>query len=70
MGWLPGPGADPLGRGEGAAGQIDPDAQMLLPADTPAGQTRRIEQELRRRQGERNRPRQELDYIDRLLKQF
>jgi hypothetical protein len=32
--------------------------------------TRAIQEELRRRGGERTRPQEELDYIDRLLKQF
>ncbi|PZR14756.1 MAG: hypothetical protein DI532_08045, partial [Azospirillum brasilense] len=32
--------------------------------------TRRIQEELRRRVGERERPAQELDYYDRLLRQF
>ncbi|MGH7042814.1 MAG: DUF4175 family protein, partial [Acetobacteraceae bacterium] len=73
-GWLPGlggPGEDPFGRQEGAGGDaLDPRARMLLPANTPGGQTRQIEQELRRRQGQRTRPPDELDYINRLLKQF
>jgi uncharacterized protein (TIGR02302 family) len=72
--WLPGlgdPGQDPLGRGEGPGGaQIDPRAEVLLPAHTPAGRTRQIEEELRRRQGQRTRPQEELEYIERLLKQF
>jgi hypothetical protein len=32
--------------------------------------TRAIQEELRRREAERTRPQPELDYIDRLLKQF
>lgn len=72
--WLPGLGGldeDPFGRHEGAGGDaIDPRAQVTLPADPQAGRTRRIEEELRRRQGQRTRPPQELEYIDRLLKQF
>lgn len=73
-GWLPGlggPGEDPLGREEGAGGDaLDPRAQVLLPSNTRGGRTRQIEQELRRRQGQRTRPAEELEYIDRLLKQF
>ncbi len=72
--WLPGLGGldeDPFGRREGAGGDaIDPRAQVTLPADAQGGRTRQIEEELRRRQGQRTRPPQELEYIDRLLKQF
>ncbi|MDE2581954.1 MAG: DUF4175 family protein, partial [Rhodospirillales bacterium] len=74
QGWLPGfggPDEDPLGRQDGQpGGGLDPLMQMAIPADASAGHTRRIEQELRRRQGQRARPQEELDYIERLLKQF
>ncbi len=73
-GWLRGlggPGQDPFGRREGAGGDaLDPRAQVLLPANAAGGRPRQIEQELRRRQGQRTRPPEELKYIDRLLKQF
>ena len=59
---------DPLGRETGnrggSAGNIKiPDASVLQHA-------RDILLELRRRAGQQGRPKQELDYIDRLLKQF
>ncbi|MEJ1967590.1 MAG: DUF4175 family protein [Rhizomicrobium sp.] len=58
---------DPLGRQPGSAmtgsGTKLPDASDLRRA-------RDILMELRRRAAERGRPQQELDYIDRLLKQF
>ena len=60
---------DPFGRaaaGRGAGGGGDlriPDASVLQRA-------RDILKELRKRAGEQQRPKEELDYIDRLLKQF
>jgi len=62
-------GQDPFGRqagnrGGGAGGDIRiPDASVLQRA-------RDILRELRKRAGEQGRPKEELDYIDRLLKQF
>ncbi len=56
--------ADPLGRAQGVQGGVKlPDASDLKRA-------RGILLELRRRAGDRGRPKDELDYIDRLLKQF
>ena len=61
--------ADPFGRaagnrGAGAGGQLQiPDAAVLQRA-------REILKELRTRAGQQQRPKEELDYIDRLLKQF
>ena len=43
---------------------------MTVPAERERQRTQAIQEELRRRGGERARPQQELDYIDRLLKQF
>jgi hypothetical protein len=60
---------DPLGRaaagrGAGSGGDLRiPDASVLQRA-------RDILNELRKRAGEQRRPKEELDYIDRLLKQF
>lgn len=61
-------GKDPLGRalapqGSGPGDLRLPDAQVLQHA-------RDILLELRKRAGQQNRPKEELDYIDRLLKQF
>ena len=44
--------------------------QRPIPDDNILQKSRRILDELRRRAGERERPRLELDYIDRLLKRF
>lgn len=62
---------DPLGRklNEGNSG-TDETADVTLPEQMEQARTRAIQDELRRRGGERGRPQPELDYIDRLLKQF
>jgi len=56
---------DPLGRGP-----VGPGNGVKLPDANDLARARDILQELRRRAGERGRPPQELDYIDRLLKEF
>ena len=43
---------------------------MKVPTQSELQRAREHPEELRRRAGERGRPQQELDYIDRLLKQF
>ena len=43
---------------------------MTVPEERERQRTQAIQEELRRRGGERLRPQMELDYIDRLLKQF
>ncbi|WP_342628688.1 DUF4175 family protein [Nguyenibacter vanlangensis] len=60
---------DPLGRrtGEGKDGL---DADTHVPDTMSRERARDIEQELRRRDSDRTRPREELDYLDRLLKSF
>jgi hypothetical protein len=77
-GWRPGPppgradsGRDPFGRrlGQGSSG-ADESADVTVPEERERQHTRAIEEELRRRDAERTRPQPELDYIDRLLKQF
>jgi hypothetical protein len=64
-------GRDPLGRryGQGSTG-ADESADVAVPEERERQRTQAIQEELRRREGERTRPQQELDYIDRLLKQF
>ena len=64
-------GRDPLGRrfGQGSSG-ADESGDVTVPEERERQRTRAIEEELRRRDAERTRPQQELDYIDRLLKQF
>ncbi len=60
---------DPLGRQEGSSGFGSGDGVKIPDRDTLA-RARSILQELRRRAAERGRPKEELDYYDRLLKQF
>lgn len=66
-----GPGRDPLGRRtrEQTGGQ-DNASDTRVPDEAELLKTRRIQEELRRRGAERERPPAELDYIDRLLRQF
>jgi hypothetical protein len=56
---------DPLGRGQKGVGN-----SIKLPDANDLARARDILKELRRRAGERGRPPQELDYIDRLLREF
>jgi Domain of unknown function (DUF4175) len=42
----------------------------MVPEERERQRTQAIQEELRRRGAEQTRPREELDYIDRLLKQF
>jgi uncharacterized protein (TIGR02302 family) len=57
--------ADPLGRSKGMAG-----TGVKIPGITDLARAREILQELRKRAGQRARPQEELDYYDRLLKEF
>lgn len=57
---------DPLGR----QGTATDNADVAVPEERERQRTQAIQEELRRRGGDQERPRQELDYIDRLLKQF
>jgi len=65
------PGRDPLGRryGQGNSG-ADESADVTVPEERERQRTQAIQDELRRRDAEKMRPQMELDYIDRLLKQF
>ncbi len=66
-----GRGQDPLGRQIGPGGEgVDEGNDVSVPDQGGPKQTQAIEQELRRRGADRTRRRDELDYIDRLLKQF
>jgi uncharacterized protein (TIGR02302 family) len=65
-----GRGRDPLGRiGPGGEG-VDEGSDVTIPDQAEHKQTQEIEQELRRRGADRTRRMEELEYIDRLLKQF
>jgi len=59
-------GEDPLGRSQGANGGNE----VKLPDQSQLQRARAILQELRRRASEPGRSREELDYIDRLLREF
>jgi hypothetical protein len=76
-GTLPGPPGradgqrDPLGRhyGQGSSGADEGD-DVTVPEERERQRTRAIEDELRRRDADRQRPQEELDYFGRLLKGF
>jgi hypothetical protein len=59
---------DPLGRSQGNGADFGDNVKV--PDASQMQRARDILMELRRRAAERGRPQQELDYIDRLLKQF
>ena len=62
---------DPLGRSlnRGTSGS-DQSSDVKVPDEMEAARTREIQDELRRRSGERGRPQPELEYLERLLRQF
>ena len=62
---------DPLGRStrDGTSGRAD-GGDVHVPDQMEQARTREIQNELRRREGERTRPQDELNYIDRLLKAY
>ena len=61
-------GRDPLGRTNQGTGLDNGDVQV--PEEAERKRSQAIQDELRRRGADRERPQQELDYIDRLLRQF
>lgn len=64
-------GRDPLGRrSRDSAGQAENGSDTRVPEEGELLRTRRLQEELRRRGAERERARDELDYIDRLLRRF
>ena len=62
-------GRDPLGRSLSSSGTATDDRSEIDLPDARA-RSRSIEEELRRRDSNRERPREELDYLDRLLRSF
>jgi uncharacterized protein (TIGR02302 family) len=64
-----GPSRDPLGRVMPGFGAFDSN-DVQIPEHGTVQRARRIQEELQRRAGERQRPEIELDYIERLLKRF
>lgn len=66
-----GEGRDPLGRrSRDVNGQADSGSDTRVPDEAELLRTRRLQEELRRRGAEKERPAEELDYIDRLLRRF
>ena len=64
-------GRDPLGRQYGETGSgADEGDDVAIPEHREQQRTRAIEDELRRRDANRERPQEELDYYGRLLKGF
>ncbi len=61
---------DPFGRQVDGNGSTADDASVPVPDKMEEGRSRAIQEELRRRGADRQRPKGELDYIDRLLKPF
>jgi uncharacterized protein (TIGR02302 family) len=59
---------DPLGRP--LHGQYNDDSSVKIPGEIDVQRARRIIEELRKRFGDLGRPQQELDYIERLLKDY
>ncbi len=60
---------DPLGRQSGTLGRIGSE-DNILPGQDLFLRSRELMEEIRRRSGERDRPRLELDYLERLLDRF
>jgi len=71
-GYRPGNRRDPLGRPlrEDGTGQSPNESGVRVPDEMEQARSRAIQEELRRREAEKTRPQPELDYIDRLLRQF
>jgi hypothetical protein len=63
-------GTDPLGRPQRNLGHEHDDGTVQVPGEIDVQRARRILEELRRRFGETFRPQLELDYIERLLKDY
>jgi hypothetical protein len=62
---------DPLGRVmKNGNGGLEESGDVDVPEEMEQARTRALQDELRRRGAERMRPKPELDYIDRLLRQF
>jgi uncharacterized protein (TIGR02302 family) len=68
-GGMRGMGRDPLGRRSSGSGPID-GGDVRIPEEGDLQKAREILEELRRRSGEFSRPKNERDYIDRLLRRF
>jgi len=60
---------DPLGRTDENGGNLD-EENVDLENRNPAARSRELQEEIRRRAAEQEREREELDYLERLLKRF
>ena len=69
-GYRPRENRDPFGREPKGAEGPNVDGHVEIPTKMQRQRAHDILNELRRRSGDRSRPRLELDYIDRLLRQF
>ncbi len=67
--WRRGDRRDPFGRPRDGSGGADT-STVKIPKESEVQRAREIIEELRRRAGERERPKIEREYIDRLLRQF
>ncbi len=61
---------DPFGRQVDGNGTVADDPSLRVPDEMEQGRSRAIQDELRRRGADRQRPQEELNYIERLLKPF
>jgi hypothetical protein len=61
---------DPFGRQVDGNGATADDPSLRVPDEMEQGRSRAIQEELRKRGANRARPKEELDYINRLLKPF
>ena len=63
---------DPLGRPlqDDGTGRSPAESGVRVPEQMEQARARAIQEELRKREAEKSRPQPELDYIDRLLKQY
>lgn len=64
------PGRDPLGRETAGQGGNIATGEPLADTERRAGRARELQDEIRRRSGESERPRTERDYLGRLLERF
>ena len=64
------PGRDPLGRQSSGQGGTVTTGEALAEGERQAGRARELQDEIRRRSGDPQRPRAERDYLGRLLDRF
>jgi hypothetical protein len=60
----------PIARPPAARTRVGDELSKMIPGEIDVQRARRILEELRRRLGDPNRPQIELDYIERLLKDY